>query len=117
MDKTCKYVLKKMNKYRKPESYAVWLFNDAIHFEAKKFQMSDIEFMNLIDQLVKEGFLEYIESSNGNKSGVRLTHKGLHYNKYTESKILLYIADKWIDFLALVIAIAAFIQSCIALAN
>ena len=70
--------------------------------------------------LESSGYLEYtrLNSKSGSSNiGIHLSHKGLNWKHYRAEKLLSYVADKWIDFLALAVSIIAFIQSCIALSN
>ena len=100
-----------------PERFAFWLFSDALQLEADACGLPVEEFSNALNQLIAEGWAEYVFTRNGNRSGVKLTHNGVHYKEYLRREMVRYLADKWVDILALVVAAAAFIQSCIALAN
>lgn len=82
MDKTSKNVLEIMNRYPKPEQYAFWLINDAVKLEAKHCGLSVEEFSNVINTLISEGWAEYVFTNGGRRSGVKLTHKGVHYKEF-----------------------------------
>lgn len=82
MDKTSKKVLKIMNRYHAPEQYAFWLINDAVKLEAKRCELSIEEFSNVINNLISDGWAEYVFSNSGSRSGVKLTHKGVHYKEF-----------------------------------
>lgn len=84
------------------------------------FAASDVR--SAVKYLVTEGHLEYctLKSQTGDFSstyGFRLSHKGKNLRYFENQDIKRYLADKWIDFVALAISIIAFIQSCIALSN
>ena len=117
MDKTCKRVLEHMHHDGKPEQYNMLFFDDYIKLEAELCGLTIEDFSNAVSHLINEGFVEHIRSRSGRITGIKLTHKGVHYKEFTRQKIREYIVDKWIDIIALVVAVAAFIQSCIALAS
>lgn len=92
LDKVCKKVLKQMHSDGPPERFAFWLIDDALKLEADKCGLPVEEFANAINQLIAEGWAEYVFSRNGNRSGVKLTHKGVHYKEYmaaAQAKIIL----------------------------
>lgn len=43
--------------------------------------------------------------------GIRLTERGIHYKDLEKEDRLNYLKDKWIDFLALIIALIALLKS------
>lgn len=57
--------------------------------------------------------LHFVDLKNGRKipESVSLTEFGVHYRDYQRAQRLRYIGDKWIDFLALVIASVSLIIS------
>ncbi len=116
MDKTSKKVLEHIRNRDNPEKYTLWFLDNCVIEEAERCEITSDEFLNAIKHLIDEGLIEHIPSK-GNLSGIKLTHKGVHYKEFSRQKIIEYIADKWIDIIALVVAVAAFIQSCIALAS
>lgn len=74
------------------------------------------EFLALVRFLEEKGYLESIKTQMGHSVGTRLSHKGLHWKEFRRQEILLYFEDKWIDFFALLVSIAAIILSVISLA-
>lgn len=66
-------------------------------------------------ELEKDGFIELHNCclKNGQEllEFISLTELGTHYKDYLRSQRLRYIADKWIDFLALIIAAIALVVS------
>lgn len=60
------------------------------------------------------GMLEY-QNSGDYHLGFHLSHRGLHWRYYRRQEILNYIADKWPDFIAVVISLLSLIISVIAL--
>lgn len=82
MDRVCKKVLRRMHSDGPPERFAFWLFSDALQLEADACGLPVEEFANALNQLIAEGWAEYVFTRNGNRSGVKLTHKGVHYKEY-----------------------------------
>ncbi len=67
--------------------------------------------LSLVQHLNSEGYVENITTHSGQIIGVRLSHLGLHRKEALGQKIKEYILEKWIDFLALIIAIIALIRT------
>lgn len=86
MDRVCKKVLKRMHSDGPPERFAFWLFDDALHLEADACGLPVEEFANAVNQLIAEGWAEYVFTAHGYRSGVKLTHKGVHYKEYMASE-------------------------------
>lgn len=65
------------------------------------------------EQLAEEGYMEIEYTGNINPivSDVRLTELGASYSEVQRAARLAYIASKWIDFIALIVAIIALIVS------
>lgn len=74
-----------------------------------------------VDFLLSNGYLEYRtlfpDSERPIRYGFQLSYRGSHFREFQIQNFLRYVAAKWIDFLALIIAFASFILSCIALQN
>ena len=81
-DKTSKKVLEGMHHDGPPEQFAFWLFSDAMRLEADTCGLSIEDFSNAINHLIAEGWAEYVFTQNGYRSGVKLTHKGVHYKEF-----------------------------------
>lgn len=86
MDKSCKTVLEHMHSKECPENYAFWLIDDAVKMEADACGLSIEEFQNTVNYLILNGYAEYVFSRNGNRSGVKLTHKGVHYKEFARAE-------------------------------
>lgn len=72
------------------------------------------ETISAAKELEAIGYAEvhYVSTSMGNApEGVTLTEKGINYRTLKRWQTRAYWADKWIDFLALAIAVAAFIRT------
>lgn len=118
MDKTSKKILEHLNN-RGDANQHVWnyLYSEE-EKEAEQLGMSVEDFNNTIEHLSDEGYIEYVYFSGSNaRAGFKLTYQGLHYKEFRLDNIKSYIADKWIDFSALLVAFGAFIISCIALSR
>lgn len=86
MDKSCKTVLEHMHSKGCPANYAFWLIDDAVKMEADACGLSIEEFQNTANYLILNGYAEYVFSRNGNRSGVKLTHKGVHYKEFARAE-------------------------------
>lgn len=86
MDKVCKKIIEKMHNDGPPEQFAYWLFPDALKYNAEQCGLTAEEFSNAVNQLVAEGWAEFVYTRYGNRSGVKLTHKGVHYKEYLRSE-------------------------------
>lgn len=67
------------------------------------------EMISAIDFLEKEGYLTTRRVPSGALISATLTHKGKHPKEFNAIGIKRYLLDKWVDILALVISILAFI--------
>ena len=67
------------------------------------------ELLSSIDFLEKEGYLTTVRVSNGALVSATLTHKGKHPKEFNSIALKRYLLDKWVDILALIISILAFI--------
>lgn len=86
MDRTSKKVLERMHQDGSPEQFAFWLFDDAIRLEAEACGLSTEDFANAVNHLIAEGWAEYVFTRDGYRSGVKLTHKGVHYKEFEKSE-------------------------------
>lgn len=82
MDKTSKKILERMHQDGSPEQFAFWLFGDAVRLEAEACGLSVEDFANAVNHLIAEGWAEYVFTRDGYRSGVKLTHKGVHYKEF-----------------------------------
>lgn len=67
------------------------------------------ELLSSIDFLEKEGYLTTSRVPSGALISATLTHKGKHPKEFSSIALKRYLLDKWVDILALVISIFAFI--------
>ena len=82
MDKVCKKVLERMHQDGPPEQFAFWLFDGAMKLEAEACGLSVEELGNALRYLIENGWAEYVFSRDNHRSGVKLTHKGVHYKEF-----------------------------------
>lgn len=75
------------------------------------------QFFALVRYLGKLGYVETIKSNMGNPMGVRLSYKGIKRKAFRRQEMLRYVEEKWIDFFALLISLAALITSIVAIAS
>lgn len=114
-----------MLKTEEPNTYSCSLIENwddfctiSINTLCQSIRQQQSTVLEAIKYLEKNNYIEYntLKSSTGPvHTGFHLSHKGLHFKEFERIKLKEYVADKWIDFLALAVAIVAFIQSCIAL--
>ena len=128
MDKLCKAILEKFSETAinsTSEFICAYLpdFKNDCSTDAKtvaaSLGVSMSYAVDAIDYLVVDGYLErlYVDKSDGEKIviGVKLTHKGKHYKYFERQKVKAYIAEKWIDFFALILSVGALAISITAL--
>lgn len=75
------------------------------------------QFFALVRYLEKLGYIEIIKSNMGNPMGVRLSYKGIKRKAFRCQEMLRYIEEKWIDFFALLVSVAALITSIAAITS
>lgn len=71
--------------------------------------ISPSEFLSSIDFLESEGYVTTHRVTNNFLVSATLTHKGKHPKEFSSIALKRYLLDKWVDILALLISIAAFI--------
>lgn len=92
------------------------LYHEAPAYPSELGTQNDV--FALIRYLEENGYVEYISSKHsGAHLGVLLSHKGRHRREFAFQNFLHYVAEKWIDLIALVVAILALVISIIALAQ
>lgn len=67
------------------------------------------EFLSSIAYLESEGYLTTVRVSRGALVSATLTHIGKHQKEFNAIFLKRYLLDKWIDILALIISIFAFV--------
>lgn len=67
------------------------------------------EFLSSIDFLEENGYVTTRRVSGNALLSATLTHKGKHPKEFNSIALKRYLLDKWVDILALIISIAAFI--------
>lgn len=82
---------------------------------AEQIGISPQSFLQCLSFLEGCGYVVKLRTSSGKSFGVALSHKGKNYRYFRRQQFLSYIADKWIDFLALITSIIAVIISLLAL--
>lgn len=94
------------------------LCNFSIDDLSKNIEIPVEDVRAAVRYLESENYLEYqtISSKSGKLNiGFHLSHKGLSWKYFRRKEILDYIADKWVDFFAALIALLSLIISIIAL--
>lgn len=127
MDRTCKRILNDMIGQGKGTKFVyglsetgVYLYGASIDDLAKTLELSVDDVMAAVRYLEAENYLEYQKTVSKNSIhniGISLSHKGLNWKYFRRKEILDYIADKWVDFFAALIALLSLIISIVALAQ
>lgn len=124
MDKTSKLIIRELIKGNKGSEYMCsfdegWLSESDISIEqlAEKLRTRTEDVRAAVRYLEETGFLEYEETSSGLIIGFHLSHKGLNWKYYNRKAIFDYIADKFPDFIAVIISLISLITSIIALSQ
>ena len=114
MDKYCKDVLIYLVKKGGCE-YTVY-FEDGLEEMALILKRKPADLHQTVRYLHEEGYIDYIKyEPSGIAAEFYLTHKGRYWEEFQRSEQMLYIADKWIDFLTMTASLFALIISIIAL--
>lgn len=121
MDRTAKTILKNMSSHKK-EAEFICVFDEAwkgygdvtIDEFAKSVGLQTETVAVAVRYLEEAGYLEYQKSSSG-YIGFHLSHKGLNWRYFRRKEILDYIADKWVDFFSMLIALSSLVISIVAL--
>lgn len=75
-------------------------------------EISEEAFRSALNNLSSENFITFSEKSSSN---FLLNDKGRYYYQFILKRIRSYVLDKWIDLLALIIAVAALIVSIVSI--
>lgn len=85
---------------------------------AEQAGINEHECTGSINYLRKIGFLApaCLNGKTGKiEYGLCLTHEAIHYREFEWIKIKKYVAEKWIDFLALIVSVLSLVISVIAI--
>ena len=116
LDKLCKKIVKYMNGKEHPSDYQLNFMED-LDLMAESVQSDPESVRAAIRYLKENGYLEYCYTKNGIALLFHLSHKGLHWKFFRRREVLNYIAEKWPDFIALVISLASLLISILAIAK
>lgn len=105
--KSCKF-LKDLKKT--PEGKLSWK-----PLEFPKNYGGKTEFTAMLDYLEDNGYVTALRDNNMNSRGARLAHKGYKLREFRRKEFLKYIAEKWVDFFAMLMAAGSLVVSIIAL--
>lgn len=76
---------------------------------------SPAEFVAMLNYLEDNGYVTVLRDNNMNSRGARLAHKGYKLRDFRRKEFLKYIAEKWVDFFAMLMAAGSLVVSIIAL--
>lgn len=101
-----KSVLKYMNAQKNPSSHMYNFDSDLVQIAS--VVNSDKEAVrHCIRRLEKYEYVAWVPNQHGKTVRFSLDHKGLHWKEYRRKEIFQYLADKWIDCLALLVALTS----------
>lgn len=81
---------------------------------AEELGLREKDMLAVFKYLNENGYLEREQNGTaGSRSdiGFKLSHKGLHWKYFRRREVLDYIAEKWPDFIAVVISIISLITA------
>ena len=76
---------------------------------------SPAEFVAMLNYLEDNGYVTVLRDNGMNSRGVSLAHKGFHLKEFQRREFLNYIAEKWVDFIAMLMAAGSLVVSIVAL--
>lgn len=114
LDKSARKMLNYMIDQDKVPNGSMW-FEEFYDVYGKYSGMPDHQMMACIRYLEQEGYISPACTSRGVHVGFQVEHKGYQYEFFQYQETKAYIADKWIDFVSLLISFAALAISAIAL--
>lgn len=124
MDKTSKLIIQELIKGNKGSEYKCsfdegWLSEADISIDqlSERLNMRTEDVRAAVRYLIETEFLEYFKTSSDYIIGFHLAHRGLHWKHYNRKAIFDYIADKFPDFIAVIISLISLITSIIALSK
>lgn len=116
MDKLSKKVLEYMNHHTEDPSSSIYDFGEDLNNMAKDLAVGTEDLRGTIRYLEELQFITF-HDSNGRVIWFSLDHRGLHWKEFRWEERLNYLKDNWIDFFAMLAAIASLILSLIALSR
>lgn len=114
LDRDARKMLKYISSEQNIPGGCIW-FEPFYEKYGEYSKLSEQKIMACMRFLESQGYIKYSYTSSGTKVGFELEHKGLHYKFFFWQEIRKYIAEKWIDFFALLISVAALVISLVAL--
>ncbi len=118
MDKLSKQILERLIHEEKGPEYICSFGGSLGDIDIKNFsdelKCSSETVKSAVRFLHERGYLEY-QTLRNDPIGFHLSHMGLNYKYFRRQEILKYVADKWIDFFALLLSVAALVTSIISL--
>ena len=111
LTKNCKLVLDSVLSLDQTDWYKAFSMGDLVKLSG----LSMNEIKSVIESLDQLGFAQitYLNLPNYRPAidTIHLTERGIHYKDLQREEKLNYFKDKWIDFLALVVALIALLKS------
>lgn len=100
LDKTSKQVIQFLLNC--PDD-TFFIYNSFPEFTSKK------NFLAAIDYLESTNYVTTKRTAEGSLISATLTHTGIHSNEFNSIALKRYLLDKWVDIIALIISILAFV--------
>lgn len=111
LDRLSRKILKYMNKASEKPSECYYTFDDGIDRMAAALNSDSETIRADVRYLEEQGYIKYGRSQSGMVINFYLDHKGLHWEEFRREEIIKYLEEKWIDFLAMLLALAALVIS------
>ena len=113
IDRLCKKILIYMNKSSDCPSEKCYDFDEDIDKIATDWNTDSESIRLAIGFLEKSEYISFGFTQSGIALNFYLDHKGLHWKEFRRAEIIKYLEEKWIDFLAMLLALAALLISLI----
>lgn len=111
LTKNCKSILDGILSLNQNDWYKAYSVRDLVQITS----LSVDEIISALESLEQTDMVQIqyltIRSYRPTIDWIRLTERGIYYKDFEKEKRINYLKDKWIDFLALVVASAALIIS------
>lgn len=117
MDRLSKKIFKFLLSHYEDPSKRRFLLDDTVPAICDALSVDDGTVLAALCYLESIEYIAYIKGRNGSAYGFVFTHKALHHREFTIRAFCQYLIQKWIDILALVVAVIALIVSIIALSR
>lgn len=113
IDRLSRKILKYMNTNSQHPSEAYYDFEEDVERISSALGSDSETIRASIRYLEKSEYIKFGLTQSGTVINFYLDHKGLHWKEFRRAEIIKYLEEKWIDFLAMLLALAALIISLV----